>query len=308
MSTPDIVFIGLGEAGQAFAGRLACAMRGYDRRQDAAKRAEFDANRVEWTVSNAAAVAGAPLIVSLVTADQALRAAGESARSIVPGALFCDLNSVAPDTKRAAAEAIEAAGGRYVDVAVMAPVHPQRLAVPMLVSGPHAEAGSAALNALGFHTRIVGGNVGDASAIKMIRSVMVKGIEALSAECVLAAHAAGVEAEVIASLDKSWKEQGWGERFDYNLDRMLIHGTRRAAEMEEVVKTLDALGTGSQMTRGTVARQRAAGAIGEGAPDGLVAKVDLIRDKAPPAEAGIAAGGRAAPSREETPVLAGATR
>jgi 3-hydroxyisobutyrate dehydrogenase-like beta-hydroxyacid dehydrogenase len=277
MSTPDIVFIGLGEAGQAFAGQLACPMRGYDRRQDAAKRAEFDANRVEWAASNEAAVAGAPLIVSLVTADQALLAAEETARSIAKGALFCDLNSVAPDTKRAAAQAIEAAGGLYVDVAVMAPVHPQRLKVPMLVSGPHAEAGSAALNALGFNTRIVGAKVGDASAIKMIRSVMVKGIEALSAECALAAHAAGVEAEVLASLDKSWKEQSWTERFDYNLDRMLIHGGRRAAEMEEVVKTLDALGTGSAMTRGTVVRQRAIGLMGiKEPPEGLRAKVDAI--------------------------------
>jgi len=147
MSTPDIVFIGLVEAGQAFAGRLGCAMRGYDRRQDAAKRADFDANRVEWAASNAQAVAGAPLIVSVVTADQALAAAEETARSIAPGALFCDLNSVAPDTKRAAARAIGTAGGRYVDVAVMAPVHPQRLKVPMLVSGPDAAAGAAALGA-----------------------------------------------------------------------------------------------------------------------------------------------------------------
>ena len=279
MSAPDIVFIGLGEAGQAFAGQLGGAVRGYDRQQDAAKRAAFDASRVAWAASNAEAVADAALIVSLVTADQAWLAAEETARSIAPGALFCDLNSVAPDTKRASATAIEAAGGRYVDVAVMAPVHPARLAVPMLVSGPHAEAGAAALGGLGFKTRIVGSAIGDASAIKMIRSVMVKGIEALSAECALAAHAAGVEGEVLASLDRSWKEQGWAERIDYNLDRMLVHGLRRAAEMEEVVKTLDALGTGSQMTRGTVERQRTLGAIGVGAPDGLDAKIDLILER-----------------------------
>jgi 3-hydroxyisobutyrate dehydrogenase-like beta-hydroxyacid dehydrogenase len=277
MSAPDIVFIGLGEAGQAFAGQLAGAVRGYDRKQDAAKRAEFDANGVEWASSNAEAVADAPLIVSLVTADQAPLAAEETARGIAQGVLFCDMNSVAPDTKRAAAKAIEVAGGRYVDVAVMAPVHPQRLKVPMLVSGPHAEVGAAVLAALGFNTRIVGSAIGDASAIKMIRSVMVKGIEALSAECALAAHAAGVEAEVLASLDKSWKDQGWAERFDYNLDRMLVHGLRRAAEMEEVVKTLDALGTGSQMTRGTVERQRAIGSMGiKDPPEGLRAKVEAI--------------------------------
>ena len=275
---PDLVFIGFGEAGRAFAGELGCAMRGYDRRTEATQAA-FAACLVEPCASNAAAVAGAGLIVSLVTADQAIAAAEETARSIAPGALYCDLNSVAPGTKRAAAAAIEAAGARYVDVAVMAPVHPQRLKVPMLASGAHAASAVHLLGALGFHVRVVGERVGDASAIKMIRSVMVKGIEALSAECALAAHAAGVEAEVIASLDASWPGADWSRRFDYNLDRMLVHGLRRAAEMEEVVKTLDALGTGSARSRGTVMRQAEIGALGAVAPEGLAAKIDRIVTK-----------------------------
>ena len=284
MVSAALVFLGFGEAGRAFAGEIGAAMRAFDRKTGSAataadKRADFAACGVEGMESNAAAVAGAPLILSLVTADQALAAAEETARSIGRGALYCDMNSVAPDTKRAAARAIEAAGGRYVDVAVMAPVHPLRLRVPLLVSGPHAEAGAAALAAHGFKPRVVGATVGNASAVKMIRSVMVKGLEALSAECVLAAHEAGVADEVIGSLDASWREEPWRRRFDYNLDRMLVHGHRRAAEMEEAVKTLDALGTGSVMTRGTVRRQRALGAIG-GAPDGLDAKLRMILERA----------------------------
>jgi len=279
MSAPGIVFIGFGEAGQAFAGPLTCAVRAYDVLGDS-KQDVYRASGVDGAPSNRAAVADAPLIVSVVTADQAIAAAEETARSIEPGALFCDFNSVAPETKRISARAIGAAGGRYVDVAVMSPVLPGRLKVPLLVSGPHAEAGAAALKALGFATRVVGSKVGDASAIKMIRSVMVKGIEALSAECALAAHEAGVEGEVIASLDASWKEQGWADRFDYNLDRMLVHGLRRAAEMEEVVKTLDGLGTGSAMTRGTVERQRAIGLIGvKEPPEGLADKVAVILER-----------------------------
>ena len=275
-------FIGFGEAGAAFAG--GAPARGYDRKTDmpdlrAAKLDDFARAGIVACADAAAAIKGAGAVFSVVTADQALLAAQSAAAVLDTGTLWLDMNSVAPDTKRAAAASIEAAGGRYVDVAVMAPVHPARLAVPMLVSGPHAEAGAAALGGLGFKTRIVGNAIGDASAIKMIRSVMVKGIEALSAECALAAHAAGVEGEVLASLDRSWKEQGWAERIDYNLDRMLVHGLRRAAEMEEVVKTLDALGTGSQMTRGTVERQRTLGAIGAGAPDGLDAKIDLILER-----------------------------
>ena len=112
----------------------------------------------------------------------------------------------------------------------------------------------------------------------MIRSVMVKGIEALTAECVLAADAAGVIEEVLASLDASPPQPGWHARADYNLDRMMVHGLRRAAEMEEVVKTLDALGTGSEMTRGTVARQRALGSLGLRDPAvGLAAKLASLK-------------------------------
>ena len=114
----------------------------------------------------------------------------------------------------------------------------------------------------------------------MIRSVMVKGIEALTAECVLAADAAGVLDEVIASLDAAPPAAGWGPRADYNLDRMMVHGLRRAAEMEEVVKTLDALGTGAAMTRATVERQRALGLRAVAPPAGLAAKLAALRNAA----------------------------
>jgi hypothetical protein len=135
------------------------------------------------------------------------------------------------------------------------------------------------LGELGFaNLRVVGDGVGRASSIKMIRSVMVKGMEALTAECVLAAEAAGVLDEVLASLDASERPRPWGERADYNLDRMLVHGIRRAAEMEEVVKTLEALGTGALLTRGTVARQQALGRLGLAPPEGLSAKIDAIQN------------------------------
>ncbi|MDH7971528.1 DUF1932 domain-containing protein [Sphingomonas sp. AR_OL41] len=261
-----ITFIGFGEAGMAFAdGRAATGVRGYDRKLDdpatrAAKLADFAACRVNACDTAEAALDGAGVVLSLVTADQALAAASADAPFLALDALWLDMNSIAPDTKRAAA-ALVAPHARYVDVAVMAPVHPARRDVPLLVSGPHAEAGAKALGSLGFsNLRIVPGDIGAASSIKMIRSVMVKGIEALSAECVLAAEAAGVREAVIASLDASWPGADWARRFDYNLDRMMVHGLRRAAEMEEVVKTLDALGTGATMTRGTVARQRDIGA------------------------------------------------
>ncbi|WP_340267744.1 NAD(P)-dependent oxidoreductase [Sphingobium mellinum] len=276
--------IGFGEAGCTFATAGGWGeARVYDRLTDdvstrEAKRAEYAALGMAGCDSLADAVHGASIILSLVTADQAMGVAAAAAATIAAGTLYCDLNSVAPDTKREGAKLIDAAGGHYVDVAVMAPVDPARLSVPLLVSGGEADRAKAALAALGFaKIEIVGKEIGRASSIKMIRSVMAKGIEALTAECVLAAHAAGVSAEVLASLDASDKPKSWVERADYNLDRMMIHGLRRAAEMEEVVKTLDALGTGSAMTQGTVERQRAIGLLGLKRPaQGLSAKIGQI--------------------------------
>ena len=268
-----LALIGFGEAATAFAPGLSAAMTAYDIRNDRPRL-----SNVAMAGSNGEALAGAEAVLSLVTADQSLAAAQAAAPYIAAGAIWFDMNSVAPGTKRAAAAAIEAAGGRYVDVAVMAPVHPGRTGVPLLLSGPHAEAGAELLRSIGFTSvRVVAGDVGRASSIKMIRSVMVKGIEALTAECVLAADRAGVLDEVLASLDAGSPPAEWAARADYNLARMLQHGLRRAAEMEEVVKTLDALGTGSDMARGTVARQRAMGELGLAPPEGLAAKLDAIK-------------------------------
>ncbi|MFW2851943.1 DUF1932 domain-containing protein [Sphingomonas sp. TX0543] len=272
-----LALIGFGEAARAFVPGLNAALSAYDLRlDDAGMRDAMAVDGVAACETPAEALAGAGAVLSLVTADQAL-AAAEAADGLEPGAFWFDMNSVAPDTKRAAAAAIERRAGRYVDVAVMAPVIPKRCAVPLLLGGPDAADGAAMLRALGFSTvALVDGPVGSASAIKMIRSVMVKGIEALSAECALAADAAGVLDALIASLEASWPGAGWPERFDYNLERMMAHGTRRAAEMEEVTRTLDALGTDASMSRATAARQRAIGDRRLAAPHGLTAKLKVL--------------------------------
>lgn len=284
----DIAVIGFGEAGQTFASAGGWSLRAkvYDRLTDAAatreaKRADYAAAGVRGCDTAAEAVTGAAAVMSLVTADQALAVATDAARSIARGALYLDLNSVAPETKRSAAQAIEAAGAHYVDVAVMSPVQPAALAAPLLLSGAKAEEAAALLASLGFSKiRVVGPQVGRASSIKMIRSVMIKGLEALSAECVLAASEAGVLDEVVASLDASWPGADWGKRADYNLDRMMVHGLRRSAEMEEVVRTLEDLGVGADMSRGTVARQAAVGALGlKAPPQGLIAKIAALIQK-----------------------------
>jgi len=259
---PFTALIGFGEAGSTFARAGHWNARGWDILDE--RRAAMPESGVNAAGSAEAALADAAIVLSLVTADSALPVAHECARFLTPGAIWCDMNSVAPDTKRAAARAVEEAGGRYVDVAVMAPVDPTALGVPLLLSGAAAENAAALLGALGFSdARVVGDEIGRASAIKMIRSVMIKGIEALSFECAEAAREAGVLDEVLASLDASEKQAPWSEKFAYNRERMETHGLRRAAEMEEAVKTLLDLGIEPVMTRGTVVLQRRAATKGK---------------------------------------------
>jgi 3-hydroxyisobutyrate dehydrogenase-like beta-hydroxyacid dehydrogenase len=254
-----VALVGFGEAGETFAS--APNWRGETRGWDILpeRRAAMAQCGVATGDDPASALGDRAFVLSLVIAESALAAAREYAPLLPEGTLWCDFNSVAPGTKREAAIAVERAGGRYVDVAVMAPVSPARLAVPLLISGPHTLAAQPLLEALGFsNIRVVGDEVGRASAIKMIRSVMVKGLEALTSECADAAEAAGVFDEVMASLDASEKAATWADKVAYNRERMATHGARRAAEMEESAKTLQGLGVEPVMTRGTIRLQREA--------------------------------------------------
>ena len=278
--THAVAILGFGEAAQTFCAdqRWSPPCAAYDIKTDnpserESKLSDYSAHNVRSCVTAAEAVSATGCVFSLVTADQALDAARHAAQHIAPGTLFLDMNSVAPQRKKAAAGAISAAGGRYVDVAIMAPVQPKALSVPLLVSGPDADAASRVLGDTGFDkVRTVGDEIGQASAIKMVRSVMIKGIEALTAECLLAAAAAGLTNDVLDSLGGDW-----GARANYNLERMLVHGHRRAAEMDEVCATLESLGIQPLLTRAAIERQRALGEVGGGAsPQSLTDKLALI--------------------------------
>jgi len=253
-----LALIGFGEAGSTFAAAAgwAGAAAAWDllteRREAAAGLGLAPAETA------AQALDGASLVLSLVVADQAVPAARACAPLLEPGAWWCDMNSVSPGAKREAAVIVAKAGGRYVDAAILAPVHPAGMAVPLLLAGEQADEAEALLGEAGFtNARVVGPEIGRASAIKMIRSVMVKGIEALTAEMMQAAEAAGVTDEVLASLDASDKAMPWRARAAYNVERMVTHGLRRAAEMAESAATLAELGVDPVMTTGTALRQRA---------------------------------------------------
>lgn len=254
-----VAFVGFGEAAMAFVNGWGQDrpehIAAFDTKTDAeTTRAEMEsryaAHQVDGHNSVVGALDGADPIFSLVTADQALAAAHTAAAGGLPrGSLWFDCNSCAPQTKQAAAEVIELAGGRYVDVAVMAPVHALQHQVPLLVAGPHSEAALSVLRSLNMKPTIAGQDVGQASYIKMLRSVMIKGMEALSAECFLAAHKAGVLDAVLGSLEASNPGVRWREQGAYNLERMMVHGARRAAEMREVSSTVEGLGLFGGMSK-----------------------------------------------------------
>lgn len=286
---PGVALVGFGEAGQAFAagwGRpKGCEPVAYDLKfgdpdTAGAMRQRCTAAGVRAAEDRATALSGAGLVFSVVTADQALEAARACASFIAPGAFWLDCNSCAPQTKQRAAALIEAAGGRYVDVAVMAPVHPKRHEVPLLLAGPHAAEAASLIARLGMRPSVSGDRIGDASSIKMLRSVMIKGLEALTTECLLAARRAGVEEAVIASLQASDPGFDWRARGAYNLERMMVHGERRAAEVEEVCATLRDLGLPDWMSRGTVEWQRRIGSLKvDPGPDDLARRSDALLDR-----------------------------
>ncbi len=266
---PAICFIGFGEAGQAIAAGLREA--GVERiaawdilfPQAAGERLlrAGEAIGVRCAPSAAAAVRKADIIVSAVTAAESVEAALSVKAHLAGKPFLLDINSVSPGRKQDTAKLLGDAA-RYVDVAVLAPIHPARHQTQLLLAGPHVAAVAPMLAALGMRATVAGADIGAAAAIKMARSVMIKGIEALTLECFLAAARVGVVDQVAASLKNNYPGLNWSKAIPYNLERMANHGERRAAEMEEVAATLRELGVEPLMTSATVKRQREMGQIG----------------------------------------------
>jgi 3-hydroxyisobutyrate dehydrogenase-like beta-hydroxyacid dehydrogenase len=266
---PTIAFIGFGEAGHAIASGLReigpSNMAAWDilfpKSQGAKLRQAAEAIGVRVAQSAADAVHGADLIISAVTAASSTEAA-ESVKAHLRGKPFyLDINSVSPGRKQDTAKMLSAAA-RYIDVAVLAPIYPARHRTPLLIAGPDSQAVAPTLAELSMRASIASTEIGAAAAIKMVRSVMIKGMEALTLECFLAAARAGVIDEVAASMRNNYPGLDWAKIVPYNLERMAVHGERRAAEMEEVADTLRELGVEPLMTTATVKRQREMAEIG----------------------------------------------
>ena len=203
----------------------------------------------------AQAVAGAELVISAVTASQTVAVAQAAAPGLAPGAFFLDFNSASPGAKIRAAAVVAAAGGRYVEGAVMTSVPPYRSGVPLLLGGPHAEALKPRLDELGFAPKVHSAQLGVASATKMCRSVMIKGLEAMVIESFTTARAHGVEDAVIASLCETFPGIDWEKQAAYFFQRVIEHGRRRSEEVREVAATVREAGLVPYSAEGTAERQ-----------------------------------------------------
>jgi 3-hydroxyisobutyrate dehydrogenase-like beta-hydroxyacid dehydrogenase len=158
------------------------------------------------------------------------------------GQIYIDFNSVSPMTKRAVAAAVTPAGADFVEAAIMAPVPGPDHKVHVLASAPDAKTVAERLNAIGMKVDAVGDRIGDASLSKMLRSIFIKGIEALMLESLVAARHASIEERILDSVQKTLPGIDWRTLTTYNLERTVAHGARRAAEMHESAATVAELG------------------------------------------------------------------
>lgn len=246
-----ISFIGFGEAG----GLIAKGLKGDgaevraaydilidDPAKSGALRQKAAALNIGAAASNAEAVDGVDVVISAVVSSQALAAAKATAPHLKPGQFYLDINSAAPKVKRKVAAVIDDAGANFVESAVMELVPPHGHKVPMLLAGAKAKALADLLTPFGMNVRAIGTNIGDASSVKMIRSVFMKGFTAILLECLVAAHKLNAEGEVLDSLQTSFPDLDWRRLADYYSARLIKHAKRQAHEMEDVSETLEELG------------------------------------------------------------------
>jgi 3-hydroxyisobutyrate dehydrogenase-like beta-hydroxyacid dehydrogenase len=258
-----IALIGYGEVGRILAEDLRAAehvVATFDVKLASPVREPLRAHALRHGVtlaeSHADAVGNAELVVCAVTASETVNAARACAGALPAGSYFVDFNSASPGAKVTAAEHVgRGSSARYVEAAVMGSVPPQRMKVPLLLGGPAAAAVAPLLSSLGFVAKVVSDKLGVASATKMCRSVVVKGLEAMLIESLTAARHYGVEGEVIASLAETFPSIDWERQAAYFFQRVIEHGRRRSEEMREAAVTVRDAGLEPWSAAGTAERQ-----------------------------------------------------
>ncbi len=258
----QVGMLGYGEVGRILAEdlrRQGMKVSAYDIKLDREHGAPLRAHAAEIGValakSHADLAERADLIISAVTASQAVAVASVSAPAIGKGTWFLDFNSASPGAKQRAAAHIDGAGGRYVEGAVMTSLPPYRIKVPLLLGGRDARELAPLLVALGFAAKVASDELGVSSAVKMCRSIMIKGLEAMVIESFTTARAYGVEDAVLASLKETFPGIDWEKQGAYFFQRVIEHGRRRAEEVREVAETVREAGLTPWSASGTAERQ-----------------------------------------------------
>lgn len=256
-----IGFLGFGEAAPAIAEGLgeqgASGMQAFDiaYETDPARFTPRTARSGTQMAGSPAALArDCDIILSLVTCTEAVPAARSIANDLEPRHIYVDMNSASPDVKREVGVLVEHNGARFVEAAVMSMVPPNRHRVPVLLCGAAAAELKRSMDPLGMNLEILGEEIGAASATKMFRSIVVKGVQGLFIECVFAARHFGVEKRVLDTVTASFPGIDWNAFADYFISRSALHAARQSHEMEEVSRTLEALGEIPVMARATAER------------------------------------------------------
>lgn len=251
-----IGLIGFGEVGTRFGADLRARgvqqVSAYDilfadREAAARMRAYADQHGIVLVNSPAQLVEHSDLLICAVTAAQALPAVQSIQNCSLTGKWLMDVNSASPQTKADCSVLVENAGGSYIESAIMTSVPPYGIKVPMLVGGPHAAEFLPTLAQLDFQASLAADEIGVASAIKLCRSVMIKGLEALVIESFTAARAFGIEQYVLESLQETYPQLDWEKQGDYLFSRVIQHGKRRAEEMQASAATVASRGIGGTM-------------------------------------------------------------
>jgi 3-hydroxyisobutyrate dehydrogenase-like beta-hydroxyacid dehydrogenase len=263
-----IALIGFGEVGRRFADDLrsngGVALSAFDiLANNPSTRDGYERAARELSVATKgdarSACADADLIISAVTAAATERVAEEAASFLKRGQIFFDVNSASPQTKQRASKHLEKGGADYVEGAVMAPVKKPGIRVQILAGGIRAEETAKRLNAFGFNIRPVSQEIGRASATKLCRSIIIKGLETLMVDCARASEHADVEEDVFASLGETFPGIDWRALAEDMKERVATHGIRRAEEMREAANMVADFGIDEELVR-AVANAQARGA------------------------------------------------
>lgn len=217
-SAGRIALLGLGEAGSRLGADLVAAgadVTGYD------PGSVTTPDGVVRAPDPMSAVTGGSMVLCVTTASVALAAAESVLPGLWRGAVYADLNTASPELKRAIAAVVAGAGIRFADVALLGPVPARGLSTPALASGAGARAFADALGPLGMPVEVVSEQAGDASVLKLLRSVFMKGLAASAIESLQAAEAAG---------HADWLRKELAEVIGEPLLERLLEGSRKHAE------------------------------------------------------------------------------